>query len=300
MRFICYSILLCCIMLVGCGQPSTEPATTDASPEAEKTPAPEQGNPHLDKILYTLPSPFETLTLLREADAAYSTDFLFDPARVNEFDGSIDKAVVLGIYGADLSYVSVFEDNQSSIKYLAAVTSLMKDLRIGEAFSAQTMQRLLDNSTNADSVQQIVSHAYYQANGLLKEDAQEHLAAIVLAGGWLEGLYIATRLAESNPDNEVLLATITDQKYALENLQELLKSFDSHQSVSNMSEQLGQLNGIFERATQETETTVEQREQDGKTVTVIGGGLQSNFTDSQLSELTSTVAELRTSLLEQY
>ena len=251
----------------------------------------------LENIMYTLPSPFETLTLLRESGVPYNTDFLYDPAHVADAEGTVSKAIVLGVYGANLSYVSVFEDNPSSIKYLACITRLMEDLGIGQAFSGGTMDRIMTNRTNPDSVQQIVSEAYYSANALLKDNAQEHLAAIVLAGGWLEGLYIATQLAETTPDNEELMATITDQKYALENLLELLGTFEGHTRVNTLSDRLGELHQLFEVSTEEMATTVEEREKDGQTVTVIGGGLQSNLNADQLSQITALVLNIRADYL---
>ena len=251
----------------------------------------------VENIMYTLPSPFETLTVLRESGVDYKTNFLYDPAHVSEAEGSVDKAIVLGVYGANLSYVSVFEDNPSSIKYLACINRLVGDLGIGNAFSGSTMDRIMTNRTNPDSVQQIVSEAYYSANALLKDNAQEHLAAIVLAGGWMEGLYIATQLADNMPDNEELMATITDQKYALENLLELLHTFDGHRKVNTLSERLSELHQLFEVSTEETATTVEEREKDGQTVTVIGGGLTSNLSTEQLEAITSLVLNIRADYL---
>lgn len=294
--------LICCIaaLLGACnGQQPTEepiappPAVEETAPSIDQQARMER----VKNIMYTLPSPFETLTLLRESGVPYTTEFLFDPKLVSKFDGSLDKSIVLGVYGANLSYVSVFEDDKSSIRYLACVNSLMKDLNIGNAFSGATMERIMNNRANADSVQQIVSEAYYSANVMLKDNAQEHLAAVVLAGGWLEGLYIATQLAQTTPDNAELIATITDQKYALENLLELLGTFDGHHQVNALSERLEELHALFDASTKETATTVEEREQNGQTVTVIGGGLESTLSADQLTAITKLVLEVRAGYL---
>ena len=45
-------------------------------------------------------------------------------------DRAIDQAVNLGIYGTDLSYSSVFEENEASIRYLACVAKLTKKSRV--------------------------------------------------------------------------------------------------------------------------------------------------------------------------
>ncbi len=133
---------------------------------------------------------------------------------------------------------------------------------------------------------------------MLKDNAQEHLAAVVLAGGWLEGLYIATQLAATTPDNTELLATIADQKYALENLLELLNTFSGHAQVNELAERLSTVHALFDASTEEAATTVEEREKNGQTVTVIGGGMQGSISAEQLQAINDLVLSVRAEYLD--
>ena len=67
--------------------------------------------------------------------------------------------------------------------------------------------------------------------------------------------------------------------------------------VNELAERLDTLHALFEASTQETATTVEEREQNGQTVTVIGGGLQGSMRPEQLEAITSLVTGIRANYL---
>lgn len=84
----------------------------------------------LEGKVFSIPSPIQTALLLKESGSAFNKDILNATSNVSKYTASTKKALNLGIYGADLDYVTIFEETQSSIAYLAVSKSLANDLGI--------------------------------------------------------------------------------------------------------------------------------------------------------------------------
>ena len=70
-------------------------------------------------IFYSIPSPIELAQLIQRAGAKYNKNLLNSIDNVGKYESNSSKALNLGVYGADLSYTSVFDNNtMESIVYL--------------------------------------------------------------------------------------------------------------------------------------------------------------------------------------
>ena len=65
----------------------------------------------LTKIFHAAPSPMETASLIKRSGASFHGDALNGADRASEYTTSDAQAINLGIYGADLSYATIFEEN---------------------------------------------------------------------------------------------------------------------------------------------------------------------------------------------
>ena len=243
------------------------------------------------QIFYSLPSPFELASMLRNSGASFNKDILNSPENISNYSTSSVKAFNLGVYGADLSYASIYSQTQNSMEFLNCVKKLSDDLGISAAFDPKSMERMEANKGNDDSLQQIVSEGYLIANSFLKQNDREDLSTFVLAGGFLEGVYIATQLIKTDSENEELLMMIADQKFAIENLVALLEKYDDT-SVADMKKDFNELNTLFS----ELEINIGEQEFkiDAKNnTTVIGGGDRTMISDEQLLTITTKVESIR-------
>lgn len=64
------------------------------------------------KIFFNIPSPMETAALLKKTGAQYNGKILNDVNKVDSYTAASQQALNLGVYGADLSYASVFNHTQ--------------------------------------------------------------------------------------------------------------------------------------------------------------------------------------------
>src|SRR5665811_2260896 len=99
-----------------------------------------------------------------------------------------------------------------------------------------------------DVIMDIVSQTYLNSNSYLEENGQSAIAAIVLTGGWLEGLYISTQLVDMKDFNgNKLVGRIIDQKLSIDILLNLLESSKGNPAVDDLIVQVKSLKVIFDK-----------------------------------------------------
>jgi hypothetical protein len=162
--------------------------------------------------------------------AKFDKAFLNPTANVSHYVSNASKALNLGIYGTDLIFANIFEQTQESSDYFKCANTLATGLGINDAFGESTFNRLKANKDNHDSLLSIVAEASLAADSYFKENERPGASAMVAAGGWIEGLYIATRIANSTK-NEDIIARVAEQKNSINNLISLVESFSSEQDI---------------------------------------------------------------------
>lgn len=184
-------------------------------------------------VFFSLPSPVETTMLLKKAGTTFNKDYLNPSKNVSNYSSTSSKALNLGVYGTDLSYTGIFDQTQEMMLYMKSVSSLAKDLSIVGAFDERTIARTEKNINNRDSLLQIISDAFWSSDSYLKDNNRSVTSALILAGGWIEGLYIATSVAGTVNNNEIN-TRIAEQKLSLENLIGLLESYETDENINSL------------------------------------------------------------------
>lgn len=247
------------------------------------------------KIFRTIPSPMQTASLLQDAGAEYDKDILSDPTTWRNYTSPSKRAINLGVYGADLSYASIFNQTQESMLFTAAAQNLAKELGISSAFSDSTLQAIQDSKDDRDKLIDIVTTTYWDMDGYLKEEGRSHLSALMIAAGWTEGLYIATQVAATKP-NDALRQRIAEQKLSLGDIISLLGDHAEDPAVQGVIADMKALQGLFEGVSTGGGATTTSTNADG--VTVIGGGTTATLTDEQLNALRDKAASIRNAYIQ--
>lgn len=265
--------------------------TTDASKTTDKL-------QKVQKIFYTIPSPMEMASMLKKTGTTYNSSILNDVNNVVKYTSSKRQALNLGIYGSDLSYASIFNQNQEAIIYLSCAKQLADKLGVTNAFSNETMDRIEVNIENRDSLLNIISDSFYVLDAYLKENNRQNISALVITGGWIEGLYLATTIAQEQDEvPEDLRTRIADQKYSLTDLIELIESYEGDGGMEDVLSDLKSLKKIYDDVEIEVETG-EVTTDEASGVTVIGGSAEYTLSDEQLSAISERVREIRTSCIQ--
>jgi len=249
------------------------------------------------RIFYSLPSPLETAMLIKNAGAAYNEELMNPVSNSSRYITSKSKALNLGIYSTDLSYASLFDQSQATLDYIGAAKEMADGLNILDAIDEETVNQLEEQINNRDAIIDIISETLMNSSSFLKENELEGTASVVLVGGWIEGLYIATNLVnENNLDDNKLVERIVDQKLSLDIMVNLLESSPEDQDAQAVLEDVKALKTIFDKITinQGEVTAVEDPETN---VTTLKSESSIKITNRVFTELKTKVIEIRSSYI---
>lgn len=249
----------------------------------------------LESIFQQIPSPLEISVLLKESGINYNERFLNSTDNLAAYNSNFKKAINLGVYGTDLGYTNIYEQNQDAIFYLNAIRDLSDGLSIGQFFNFGTIKRLATNSRNLDSLLLITTKNFNSINAYLQEQQRSNLSVLLLTGGWIEALHILCQVSERNPDNQELIERIGEQKITLESIMLLLSFYsDSDPNIRELTEKMTALQTIFENI-QITQTYAESTlEEVNGIVTITNKSTSSiNITEEDVKKIAATTAQIR-------
>ncbi|OQA99824.1 MAG: hypothetical protein BWY22_00263 [Bacteroidetes bacterium ADurb.Bin217] len=249
------------------------------------------------KVMISLPSPVETSLLLKKAGATYNESLLNPTSNASKYNTDKQKALNLGVYGADLSYASIFEQDQTIMQYMNISKKLAIGLDLLAAIDQSIIDRLEANHDNRDSVIRIISETFMNSNSSLKDDNRPETAALILAGGWIEGLYLATSLVDKIEKKD-LIERIVEQKMSLGELKQLLETYKSNKDISDMLEAVQPIIKAFESIEIQKSDKVEVVTNLETKQTELKSQQKIKITQKQYDELKSAVAKLRNSIIQ--
>jgi len=238
-------------MLISCGDGGSSDSGLTFVSDQDKTDQKvnEFQTEKVNEIFFAVPSPMEMAGLLKGSGSRYNSSLLNDIGNRDIYTSSFSKAVNLGIYGADLSYTSVFNRNQESILYMSCAKQLADELGVDAAFDTEVMNRIEENVDNRDSLLSIISETFYILDSYLKDNDRSSVSAQVISGGWIEGLYIAACVYEADEaKSPALVDRIVDQKYALDDLMALVESYNTKGDLNRILDDLTTLKGLFAKS----------------------------------------------------
>jgi hypothetical protein len=207
---------------------------------------------------YPLPTTFDVTKMLNEAGAAYILSISNPASNVGNYFTQTDKALNLGVYGADLSYASTYMMQQETMLYLKATKQLTDEIEISSAFNQTYVERVENNLENGDSLINIISESFEDTYNYLTNNNNDKLAILVVTGSWIEGLYITAQIAVTAADNTTLLDIIVHQKSSLKKLLELLEPLQEDEDVAEIIASLQKLKEEYDAV--EDQITPEQFE----------------------------------------
>jgi len=207
-----------------CSSGGDQAAEEAPKPVVEEAVTPTAGVGAADHVGYVLPSPFEIAALIKRTGINYEEGILNPLDNQTLYNTNYNKSLNLGVYGADLGLIFVFDQTQDAISYFKTVKKLAEELGVLGAFEQSTLTRVENNLGNQDSLINIASMAFSRADMYLKENDRGSVSTLVLAGGWVEALYLATKFGESGMDKEVL-KRVGEQKKSLETLIDMVGEY---------------------------------------------------------------------------
>jgi hypothetical protein len=175
-------------------------------------------------ISKNISSPVEIANLLQNLEIPFSQNYLAASIDANKQSTSFDKALKLGLLGADLGYLNMYEKTGSSLDVLSSIRKLSEDIKVGQFFNFELIKKLSQNKSNLDSLLFISIDSYNKIDKYLRDNDRGQLSALIIIGVWVEGQYLATQVVNQYPDS-ILKDRIGEQKIILNDLLLLISPY---------------------------------------------------------------------------
>jgi hypothetical protein len=249
-------------------------------------------------IVQNIASPVEIAAILQALNVPFSAEYLAATQGADRLTTNFQKAVMLGIYGADLGYLNMYEKTGNSVDVLSTIKRLADGLRVGQYFDFETLKRLSVNKSDLDSLLFMSVNSYNQIDQYLRENGRGSISALMIAGVWIEGQYLATQVVSDHPD-KILRDRIGEQKIILGDLLMLLRPYrESSAEYAALYFMMEQISTSYHdvRITYrlgEPETI----EQDGRLVMIQHEESMVEMADDQLMKIADLSKEVRNKLI---
>lgn len=284
--------LLVIVGLTSCGQKTNTEEATDNSEAFDQ--AENEVKEQIESVVYDIPPPSEIPFLLQATGAEYNENLLNDISKIGEYEITNDAAALnLGVYAADIGYLVSYEKVQEALNYMSSTKSLADHLGVSASINVSLLERFEGNLANKDSLAAILNEAIGETDQFLKDDSRSRIAALLITGSFIEGLYISTELIKTYPKDLLpddsrnlvltpLMRVILEQEKALEDLLQLLGTIEQAQPVGGIKEQLISLQELY------VALNIEEQIQNNQSSMAL--------TDSTLIDITAKVNEIRSTI----
>jgi hypothetical protein len=162
------------------------------------------------------------------------------------------------------------------------------------SFDQEVLKSFEKNISNKDSLTRLVNSAVKETEKYLRGDNRVKPAALMLTGSFIEGLYISTGLIKSYPKDlkeedrmlvlTPLLRVVLQQRESIDDLTKMLSAVEQKENVTSILEKLNALEGIYR------DLHIEEKIKNNQADKIL--------TDKNLANITSTVENLRKSIVE--
>ena len=226
---------------------------TKSTPRIEK----EEVEEDVREFVYPLPTTFEVTEMLNRIEASYILALSNPADNVDKYLTEKKQAINLGVYGADLSYASTYNQKQQTINYMEASKKLVDALNMSSALPSDIVEQVEQHQDNKDKLVEIITNTFYDTYDHLHANGRGAVSMLVLSGSWVEALYITTHISENTYQNKEMVRIVMQQKSSLNKLLDLMQTHKDDSDVAEVMEQLEPIAEVYNKV-EDTSITEKQ------------------------------------------
>jgi len=228
-------------------------------------------------INYKIPSPLEMFQRMQRNNVPFKLELPNAPINSQRYVTQYQQAINMGIYASDMAYCCILGDSQNTLVYFNMVKNLSVEIGLYEGVNKELADRVLDNLSESDTLISITADSYYEVVSYIEEQDLTDIQCLVVAGSWIESLYLSLKSICDKEIDKTTMETIHDHQVILENLVELL---NQNKEVPNVAKLLSELKTI----------------QSAYDITYQNG--DKKLTQEQFSNIVNTVSDVRERLIQ--
>ncbi|MCX6326036.1 MAG: hypothetical protein NT144_05220 [Bacteroidia bacterium] len=227
----------------------------------------------IEANVYPLPTSANVIKMLTQLEVGYIIGISNPVENTKKYFSSTKRAINLGVYGADLSYATLYNMQQEVINQLNAIRSLSNELSMSKIYNEELYEKIKQNFDNRDELVKILTIAFNDTYSYLSENEQQPLALLVVGGAWVEGMYLTTHVSEAAYQVAGISGVLLEQKKSFGLFLEITKPYITDPSVSDFVKLLDPVKKVYE-------------------------GLGSSLTEQNIKDITQVINGVRSQIVQ--
>lgn len=260
-------LLLCFFGITSCGSKANKEQKKIMMEQKDTIESEIQSN------IYPLPTSAEVIKMLSDYDVGYIFGITNSVENAKKYFTSSARAINMGVYGADLSYTTLYNIQQEVINYLDAIRSLATELNMSKIYDETLYDKIKENFDNRDELVKILKGAFNDTYSYLAKNDQQTLALLVVGGAWVEGMYLTTHVSESAYNIAGISKNLIEQKKSFEFFLELAKPYESDPAIADFVKKLDPIRKVY-------------------------AGLTTSLTEQNIKDITKAMEEVRDQIVQ--
>ncbi|MGQ1783919.1 MULTISPECIES: hypothetical protein [unclassified Saccharicrinis] len=251
----------------------------------------------IDAVFYALPSPEEIISYINDNKVSFDPKLMHNYKESKLYDGLEKKALVCGVYFADLAYISAFNKSDFSAEYISTVDYLLKELNIHPQFSKEQQARIINASMEPDSLYAISRELYDTVISYLQEYDEGKTLSLLSVGTFIESLYLTTRLHNDFEKQKDAINRIAEQKLLFEDIVTMATTYKSNPTISDIINDLKVLEHSYNNLNVTLGESEARRLADGSLR--IEGKSEITLTEENYFIFSDNIQDFRTKMIKQ-
>jgi uncharacterized membrane-anchored protein YhcB (DUF1043 family) len=227
----------------------------------------------IETKVYPLPTSAEVIKMLTNLEVGYIIGISNPVENSKKYFSSQSRAINLGVFGADLSYATLYNQQQGVINYLDAIRSLANELNMSKIYNEDLYTKIKQNFDNKDELVKILTSAFNDTYAYLSDNDQQPLALLVVGGAWVEGMYLTTHVSEAAYQVAGISKVLLEQKSSFDTFLEITKPYLSDPSVGDFVKLMDPVKKVYE-------------------------GIGSSLTEQNIKDITKVIVDLREQIVK--
>jgi hypothetical protein len=228
----------------------------------------------IEKNVYPLPTSAQVIKMLTELEVGYILGISNPVDNAKKYYTSAKRSINLGVYGADLSYATLYNMNQEIMDYMNTIRSVANDLNMSSIYNQSLYDSIKKNFDNKDKLVKILTDAFNDTYAYMSENEQQPLALLVVGGAWVEGMYLTTHVSQAAYNVSGISKVLIEQKKSFDLYLDITKPYLDNPSVSDFVKSLDPIKAVY-------------------------AGLSTSLTEQNIKDITAAISVIREKAIAQ-
>lgn len=227
----------------------------------------------IGKNVYPLPTSASVIKMLTELEVGYIMGISNPVENVKKYYQNSVRAINLGVFGADLSYATLYNMSQEVYDYMNAIRTIANDLNMSKIYNAPLYDSIKKNFDDRDRLVIILTNAFNETYAYMSENDQQAQALLVVGGAWVEGMYLTTNVSEAAYQVAGISKVLIEQKKSFDMFMDITKPYMEDKAVNEFVNNLEPIKTVY-------------------------AGLTTSLTDKNIIDITKAISIIRNKIIQ--